>query len=90
MICSVIMAFTEAALEIATVLGLDGGLGGVGWIDGGRRVIEHGGGGAFEGEQDKAEVLAEINKMERWREEQLLNDEEGKKRKGGERRKNPG
>jgi hypothetical protein len=44
MVCSVIMAFTEAALEIATVLGLDGGLGGVEWIDGGRRLIEHDGG----------------------------------------------
>ncbi len=67
------MAFTEAALEIATVLGLDGGLGGVGWIDDGRRVIEHGGGGAFEGEQDKAEVLAEINKMERWKDGEKSN-----------------
>lgn len=30
------MAFTKAALEITTVLGLDGGLGSVEWIDGGR------------------------------------------------------
>jgi hypothetical protein len=69
MVCSIIMAFTKAALEIATVLGLDGGLGSVEWIDGGRRVIEHDGGGAFEGELGKAEVLTGINKMEKWREE---------------------
>lgn len=84
------MAFTEAALEIATVLGLDGGLGGVEWIDGGRRVIEHDGGGAFEEELDKAEVLTEINKMERWREEKVLNEEERKKGKWRRKAKNPG
>lgn len=50
MVCSIIMSFTKAALEVATVLGLDGGLGSVEWIDGGRRVIEHDGGGAFERE----------------------------------------
>ena len=89
MVCSVIMAFTEAALEIATVLGFNGGLGGVEWIDGGRRVVEHDG-GAFEEELDKAEVLTEINKMERWREEKLLNEEEGEKGKWRGKAKNPG
>jgi hypothetical protein len=57
MVCSIIVAFTEAALEIASILGLDGGLGSVEWIHGGRRVIEHGGGGALreglESEEDE-------------------------------------
>jgi hypothetical protein len=49
------MAFTEAALKIASILGFDRGLRRVEWIHGGRRVIKHGGdGGALrEGERDR-------------------------------------
>jgi hypothetical protein len=44
MVSSIIVAFTEAALKITSILGLDGGLRRVEWIHGGRRVIKHGGG----------------------------------------------
>lgn len=49
MVCSIIMAFTEATLKIASILGLDGGLGRVERVDGGRGVIKHGGGEALGG-----------------------------------------
>lgn len=43
MVRSIIVPFTEAALKIASILGLDGGLRRVEGIHGGRRVIKHGG-----------------------------------------------
>jgi hypothetical protein len=44
-VSSIIVAFTEAALKIPSILGLDRGLRCVEWIHDGRRVIKHGGGG---------------------------------------------
>lgn len=44
MVCSIVVAFTEAALKIASLLGFDGRLRGIERIHGGRRVIEHAGG----------------------------------------------
>jgi hypothetical protein len=69
MVGSVIVAFTEAALKIASVLflGFDGGVRRVEGIHGGRRVIEHGGRGALRGGRGEREwvMVRNVDKASR-------------------------